>query len=295
MSSPGSAMQTSMNFVTPGPDGTVRFVLDNSWTGTRQRPVTVELADLRPRAAEVSLEREGFVIDRIVSGVTDYRDPGQVESRWKPAVKETVLRVTGGAWATLFAGPLARFSERDPNAFSSAVSAPARAVHSDLHRTFGYEQFPQQPHAEAAHAEVLERYGEPLSKRWRIFNVWQMISPPPQDTALALCALDSVAAEDFVEGKGFFAEPGVDAEALLARPNAEAQFDISFVRENPEQRWGYFSNMLPGEALIFSTFDPLGDERRARVPHGAFDVDAASPVAVPRNSIEIRALVVFDD
>ena len=286
-------MQTTMNFVTPGPDGAVRFVLDNAWTGTRQRTVSMQITDVRPRVAELSLEREGFVLDRIVSGVTDYRDLGQLETMWKPAVKETVLRVTGGTWATLFAGPLARFSERDRNAFSSAVSAPARAVHSDLHRTFQYEQFPRQPHAEAAAAELRERYGDTPPRRWRVFNVWQMISPPPQDTLLALCALDSTTGDDFVEGKGFFAEPGVEAEVQLSNAG-QPQFDISFVRESLAQRWCYVSDMLPGEALIFSTFDPTADARRARVPHGAFDVSPASPTAVPRNSIEIRALVAFD-
>lgn len=79
-------MMACMNFVTAGSDGTVRFVLDNDWTGTRQRPAEVELADWRQQAGTLSLDREGFVIDRVISGVTDYRDEQQLRDLWIPAV-----------------------------------------------------------------------------------------------------------------------------------------------------------------------------------------------------------------
>ncbi|WP_126174128.1 CmcJ/NvfI family oxidoreductase [Altericroceibacterium xinjiangense] len=288
-------MRASMNFVTPGQGGDVRFVLDNNWTGTGQQPVEVELRDWRSTAGQPSFAREGFVIDRIVSGVTDYRDGKALMERWIPAVRETVLRATGGSWAALFAGPLARFSERNPEAFSSAVSAPARAVHSDLHGSFTFDQFPRQPAAEAAVDEVRSRIGDREPRRWKIFNIWQAISPPPQDVGLALCSLDSVAPSDFVEGKGYFFDPAKSAEEILDQRDAPHQFDITFFRPNPAQKWGYFSDMLPGEALIFSALDPEADSRKARVPHGAITIPGASEHAVPRNSIEIRALVAFGD
>jgi len=288
-------MLACMNFVTAGSDGTVRFVLDNGWTGTQQRPVNVELEDWREQAGTLSLDREGFVLDRVVSGVTDYRDEQQLRKLWMPAVRETILRATGGSWACLFAGPLARFSEKRPEAFSSPVSAPARAMHSDLHGDFSFDQFPRQPAAGQAVEELRARIGDATPARWRIFNFWQAISPPPQDTGLALCALDSVEEADVVDGKGYFADPAKRSEDILAQRDARHQFDITFFRPNPAQRWGCFSNMLPGEALIFSAFDPQADGRKARVPHGAIDIPGAPTCAVPRNSIEIRALVLFED
>jgi len=288
-------MLATLNFVTAEPDGAVRFVLDNGWTGTGQRPIEVELQDWRKTADSLSLDHEGFVIDRVVSGVTDYRDEDQLRQLWVPAARETILRVTGGSWACPFAGPLARFSEKRAEAFSSPVSAPARAMHSDLHGSFAFEQLAQQPAADAAMEEIKARIGDATPARWRIFNLWQAISPPPQDTGLALCALPSVEADDVVDGLGYFADPLKRADEVLARRDAPHQFDISFFRPNPSQRWGYFSDMLPGEALIFSTFDPQGDSRKARVPHGAVDIPNAPAHAVARNSIEIRALVVFED
>ena len=284
-----------LNFVTAGSDNNVRFVLDNGWSGTRQRPFEVELQNWREHADTLSLDDEGFVLDRIVSGVTDYNDQQQLKELWEPAVKQTVLRATGGSEAYLFAGPLVRFSERRKEAFSSPVSAPARAVHSDLHSSFHFEQLPLQPFAEAAVEALKAQFGDTQPPRWRIFNVWQVLSPPPQDTGLALCKLSSVVGEDVVDGKGYFASPDLCAEDVLADETASHQFELSFFRHNLDQQWGYFNDMLPGEALIFSAFDPQADARKARVPHGALDIPHVSAHAVPRNSIETRALVVFDD
>ena len=47
-------------------------------------------------------------------------------------------------------------------------------------------------------------------------------------------------------------------------------FEAWLLRHNPDQRWAYFSNMTPDEALIFKTHDT--DPAAAHcVPHGAFD------------------------
>jgi len=288
-------MLGTLNFVTPGNAGEVRFVLDNGWTGTGQRPCPVELTDLRGSKGRLSLDREGFVLDRIVSGVTDYSDPDQIAGLWFPAVKQAILRITGGSWAVLFAGPNIRFSERNPASANTPVSAPARAVHSDLHDTFTYPQIARQPHAEAAWSELTERLGGREPARWRIFNIWQILSAPPQDTSLALCSLPSVGDDDYVRGQGYFAEPGHSAAEVLAQKDNPPMFDITFLREKPAQQWCCFSDMLPGEALIFSTFDPQAGPGFARVPHGAVDIPNAPRNAVPRSSIEVRALVVFEE
>ena len=138
-------MRSTMNFATPGADGQVRFVLDNAWSGTCQRAVETTVEDARPIAGSLSLEREGFVIDRVDCTLDDYSDPAQMAELWAPAVRDTVLRVTGGSFAALFAGPLLRYSEADPSAYSTPVSAPARAIHSDLSGDFNFGLLGRQP------------------------------------------------------------------------------------------------------------------------------------------------------
>jgi hypothetical protein len=60
----------------------------------------------------------------------------------------------------------------------------------------------------------------------------------------------------------------------------------------PAHRWFWFSDMQRDEALIFKTHD--SDPGRAHcVPHVAFDHEACPPHAVPRASIEMRALALW--
>ncbi len=283
------ALSVALNFVTAGEDGKVRFVLNNGWYGTGQQPHAVALRDLAGKPLS-DLQKDGFTRAHITSSVSDWDDFRQLEALWFPAVREAVLRATGARWATLFAGPLLRFSNRHPRSTGSSISAPARAVHADLHAGFRFHDVAHQPVAEIAAREVAENFGEDTPARWGVFNIWQMISPPPQDNVLAMCRLGSVSPEDVVKGLGYFDEPEKPADTTLAERAGTHDFDITFFRHNPAHEWCYFSDMDEGDALIFSTYDPEDEGLHARTPHAAIDLDSK---ANPRRSIEIRALVAW--
>ena len=112
---------------------------------------------------------------------------------------------------------------------------------------------------------------------------------------MALRKLSNVVGEDVVDGKGYYASPDLCAEDVLADQIAPHQFELGFFRHNPDQQWGYFADMLQGEALIFSAFNARADARKARAPHGALGVTNVPAHALPRNNIETRDLVVFHD
>jgi len=286
-------MKAILNFVTPRNDGTVPFLLDTHWTGTHPRKVPVDMHDARDVASQLSLGREGFRVEKVNCEGVDYNDPVSMQTRWIPAVRDVIQRATGGSFVTLFGGPLVRFSNSSPRSGESTVSAPARAVHSDLWAEYGYADIPGSPVADIAAQELRERYGDTPPARWKIFNFWQMISPPPQDTPLAVCALDSVTADDLIVGRGRFC-PEDGPPPPLPEPGEECNAPITFFRENPVHRWYYVSNMMPGEALLFQTLDPEAGPLKGRVPHCAFDMEPRPANAVSRNSVEIRAFVAYD-
>jgi hypothetical protein len=67
------------------------------------------------------------------------------------------------------------------------------------------------------------------------------------------------------------------------------------VRHTPAHRWFYYPAMTRDEAMVFKCDDSATDGRARWTAHSAFD-DPTSPAnARPRESIEIRTLVFFDD
>jgi hypothetical protein len=286
-------MKAAMNFATPREDGTVPFLLNTHWTGTQPRPVMVDMHDARAVASELSFEREGFVLGKIDIDKVDFADPESLETHWYPAVEELIRKVTGASFVTLFAGPLLRYSNSESQSKASTVSAPARAVHSDLWATYDLSIVPNSPAPDRAVKELKERFGDESPKKWKIFNYWQMISPPPQDTPLAVCALNSVSPDDLLDGRGRYC-PEDGPEPALPEPGDDVDAPITFFKESAAQRWYYVSNMQPGESLIFQTLDPEAGPLKGRVPHCAFDIEPRPAGAVPRNSVEIRAIVAFD-
>jgi len=60
---------------------------------------------------------------------------------------------------------------------------------------------------------------------------------------------------------------------------------------SPEHRWWYFPDMRSDEVIFIKFYD--SDHSKAwRCPHTAFR-DASRPDAVPRSSIEFRAIAYF--
>ena len=275
-------MQAVVNYVKDSGNGVVPFVLDFGWTGVQSEPTKVEIEDARDISSELSLDKQGFVLSRVISGVTDYQDQQQIEQRWIPAVTDMVKRVTGAKWVVAWAHNT-RFSDNIDAAKSTDVAAPARNIHSDLDVTFDPMTLHTQPHGRNAADEIKRRLGNTAPRRWRTFNVWQQISPPPQDIPLTVCDISSVSSEDILRGEGTDGTP----ESPI--------FKLSFFQKNPEHRWYYFSNMLPGEAIIFSGINPLEKNAYGRVPHTAFDLPDMPLNAVPRSSIEIRTLAIFEE
>ena len=92
------------------------------------------------------------------------------------------------------------------------------------------------------------------------YNVWRVLTPAPQDVPLAVCDARSLSPGDLIAADAMF-----DRDGKIA-----FSFEAWLLRHNPNQRWAYFSNMTPDEALIFKTHDT--DPGKAHcVPHGAFD------------------------
>ena len=110
------------------------------------------------------------------------------------------------------------------------------------------------------------------------YNVWRVLSAPPQDVPLGLCDYTSIEEGDLLPCQAIF-DP-LDGSPEWGFPNYLLEY-------NPAHRWFYYSDMHPGEALVFKTSE--SDPARAQLmPHGAFDNPLAPLDSVPRISLEMR-------
>ncbi len=232
-------------------------------------PRTVPIID--GRAEPPSLEREGFALVSHRSKVADFRTPGAQET-YRSEI-ESLLRAATGADEIVIATPgLFRFGEKSPDSGKHNNSRPARFIHIDVND---------------GTANDFSRASAPIDRTVRRaahFNVWRVVTPPPQDVPLALCDARTLAPEDLIEADAVFDQEG----------KPDWSFTGLVVGAAPRHRWLWFPDMTPDEAVIFVTND--SDPARPHcVAHSAFDNPLCPDDAVPRASLEMRAIAYWLD
>jgi hypothetical protein len=234
-------------------------------------PQVVPIEDARSWATPPTLDVEGFCLRPHASRVTDFRDAAEVERVYSGEVRQLLLDETRADEVQVIRAAVLRFGERSPESGTHDNSRPARFVHIDV--------------SDAQVAQLYERSrpqnARPV-RRSALYNVWRVLTPPPQDVALAVCDARSVARRDLIEADAVFDKDGAVLFTLQSW----------LLRYDAAQRWVHFSDMRPDEVLVFKTNDT--DPAHAHcVPHGAFD-NPDCPAGVPaRVSLEMRGLAYW--
>ncbi|MDB6090421.1 MAG: hypothetical protein JWN85_3205 [Gammaproteobacteria bacterium] len=237
-------------------------------------PRVIQIEDARDRAAPASLEREGFTLVAHKSAVADFRSPDEVARTHPAEIERLALALSGADRAIVTSAGILRFSESSPDSGRLNNSRPARFIHIDISdptaRAF----------AERSRPKDIDR---PV-RRFAHYNVWRVLSSPPQDVPLALCDARSLSPPDLMEADAVFDVPG----------KPEWSFEGLLIHYNPNHRWSYFSNMSRDEALVFKTNDS-DPAHPHHVPHTAFNDPTCPPGVAPRASIEMRVICYWFD
>lgn len=81
-----------------------------------------------------------------------------------------------------------------------------------------------------------------------------------------------------------------------ASVSAGEGFELYYKRWAEGERWYYAEGMRPEEVLMIKCFDSVRDGRTARrCPHSAFSDPRTLGEEAPRESIEVRSLVFWED
>ena len=227
-------------------------------------PEEVTIHDARGR--DCSLDVEGFTLVEHQSAVADLTDLDAVRREHSGEIATLLTRLTGCDHVAIAPMGILRFSERQGVNAAHDNSHPARFVHVDMAKE-----------AAAAMRDKAAPEGKTVVRSAQ-YNVWRVLSEPPQDVPLGLCDCTSLAPEDLIDCEAIF-DP-LDGSPQWGFPNYLLAY-------NPAHRWFYYSAMHRGEVLVFKTSE--SDSSRAQLmQHGAFDNPLAGPNAPPRISLEMR-------
>jgi hypothetical protein len=111
-------------------------------------------------------------------------------------------------------------------------------------------------------------------------NVWRPIRGPVERSPLALADATSVRSEDLIATDQVF---------------PDRVGEIYHLAYDPSQRWYYAPRMTSDEVLLIKGWDSFKDGRTRFTPHGAFELPDTPENTAPRESIEVRTLVVIED
>ena len=257
-------METVIKYVVKG-EKAVFYPTDREksyWPGEDH---LVPVADMRPRARELALEKNGFVLVREPSQVKDFRDPEQIRNVYHAEIIDLVKRLTGAEKVIVF-GEVWRSD--DPGiedgrlpAYGAHVDYGARSVRYFTEEMLGKEE--------------ADRW---LERRHVLINLWRPIRTVYR-TPLALCDASTVKRDDLYDS---------EVRGGLTDPSMPSLFGFN-LSYNPDHRWYYAPRMEPDEVLAFKLFD--SDSGRVQwTGHTAIDDPTVGPDAPPRESIEVRTV-----
>jgi cephamycin C biosynthesis protein len=239
------------------------------------------------------LDNTGFlVIPNAAPNDSELRDillngsEDQIKDIYYPQVEELIKKHTGASSVIFFDNTVRRPRDR-PGTDPKSRQAVQR-THID--QTVG-----------AAYRRV-ERHAKDLKwKRFQIMNVWKPISNVVKDYPLALCDFRSIDVHH-------------DIVPTTVRHFGNPLGEMYTVKYSDKQRWYYYSDMTPQDVLLFKCYDSYSkalskvtvggwegmNKELVRgvaglVPHTAFYDAEAAKSGMKRDSIEVRALVFYDD
>ncbi len=237
---------------------------------TDTHPVTI--ADLRPIADQLSLDLEGFELHQHQTTVRDFYDDAEVEQVYFPEIEALLQRHLGASRVVIFDSTRRADSPAGaPN--RDGARGPASRIHVDYTKLSGPQRLRDILGNEEA--DRLTKSGARIVQ----VNVWRPIRGPVLRAPLALADASSVRADDLIATDQVF---------------PDRVGEIYHLAYDPDQRWYYAPRMTRDEVLLIKGWDSLNDGRARFTPHSAVNLPDTPADAPPRESIEIRTLVIIE-
>lgn len=271
-SSPGIWVEAPVNYLA---DLSIKPVTYNPPAGTgvprregNYRDFLVRVHDARPYAADLSLDKQAFMLARHDTEVRDFYDEAELRAVYFAEVETLIRRETGASKVVVFDHTI-RTADR---AVERGLRTPVRSVHNDYTEKSGPQRVRDLLSPEEAEWRLRKRFAE--------YNVWRNIATSPIEMVpLGFVDARTIAPRDL---------------AICDLVYADRTGEIYQGVYSADHRWHYFPAMTRDEAILIKCYDSVRDGRARFSLHSAFDDPTSPPDAKPRQSIEVRTFAFFD-
>ncbi|MEC9345012.1 MAG: CmcJ/NvfI family oxidoreductase [Pseudomonadota bacterium] len=233
------------------------------------RKMRVTIHDGRREIDRHTVDRTGFALLTAPSAVRNFYDSDEVERVYYPELERLLKAQTGASRVRIFDHTL-RIDDGGRSAAQS-TRMPVRRAHVDYTEKSGPQRVRDLMGDEA---EAL------LTRRVAEINVWRPVNGTVETSPLAVVEAGTLAPGDLI------------ATDLVYSDRVGEIYETAW---NPDHRWVWFPDMTPDEVLLLKSYDSARDGRARFTPHTAFDDPASGPHSAPRESIEVRAFLFFDE
>ena len=233
---------------------------------------TVPIGDMRAIADELSIDREGFELLHHRTAVADLYDDGAIDNQYYPEIETLLRRRFDARRMVIF--DVTRRSDGGTGAENrDGLRGPAWRVHVD----YTVKSGPQRVRDILGAAEVtrLEASGGRIVQ----VNVWRPMRGPVERAPLAVADASSVRPQELIATDQVF---------------PDRVGEIYHLAHAPTQRWYFTPHMTRDEIVLIKGWDSSNDGRAQFTPHSAFELPDTPDTAAPRESIELRALVIIE-
>ncbi len=254
------------------PDGGPRF-------NGKLAAYPMRIHDARQLPEPPSLAREGFMRCDHVSSLSNFWDEAALAKQHFPEVESLIAQQTGAREVIVFDHTLRRRQDSRPpldgmGGSFAAVREPVGRVHADYTPLSGPQRMRM--------ALGPEREVPSWAKRYIIYGLWRPLNASAlRDAPLAIMDARSLALADLVPND------------LIYRERRGQTYTVT---HNDKHRWYYVPELRRDEVLVFTHFDgqAAAAQRVPGTPHTAFEDPTTPSHADPRQSLELRALALFD-
>ncbi|KAL1304236.1 hypothetical protein AAFC00_000653 [Neodothiora populina] len=235
----------------------------------------VTLEDVRGRKDRFTIEDNGFEIVVLPETLAyhDFEDETKIKQVYLPQIAQLLMDMLGASRVQIFEHLVRRRHISFPIATGEVYQhyQPTTTAHIDMTQGWARKMAGRLNHRSGIH--------ELPSQSYQFVNVWKPLRGPIQDWPLALCNPATVSEDSTIAGDIVF---------------EDMEMENTLLHYDNEQKWYYLSDQKPDEAWIFVQGDNRSGIEHKCVPHTSFSHRDYTGGSLPRESIEVRALVFYD-